>query len=241
MAILPAGSQLNIANGVREFSRALRNEIAVVDGARQMTYAELGERSNRVAGALLEAGLLPGDRVAVVLGNRFEYPEIAAGIAKAGMVIVPVNPRLTGDEMAFIVEHSESRAIVSDVALADAIGPVIERHAPTLSLSIDGDALGRPYEESIAAARDVDPLIAVQETSPFMVAYTSGTTGRPKGVQISHRSRSLTFLSAALDWGIGPGSRTIAVAPLYHGAGFAFAYAAVFCGGRLAMLRKWDP
>lgn len=241
MAILPAGSPLNIANGVREFSRSLRNEVAVVDGPREVTYAELGERSNRVAGALLEAGLTSGDRVSVVLGNRLEYPEVAAGIAKAGMVIVPVNPRLTSDEMDYIVAHSESRAVVSDVALADAIGPVIERHRPALSLSIDGDALGSPYEDHLGRARDVDPMIEVRETDPFMVAYTSGTTGHPKGVQISHRSRSLTFLAAALDWGIGPGSRTIAVAPMYHGAGFAFAYAAVFCGGRLAMLRKWDP
>ena len=241
MPTLPAGSQLNIANGVREFSRALRSHVAVVDGAREITYAELGERSNRVATALLGAGLVPGDRVAVVLGNRLEYPEIAAGIAKAGMVIVPVNPRLTSDEMDFIVEHSESNAVIADVALADAIGPVIERHRPKLTLSIDGDELGVEYEKQLATARDSDPLVGVLETSPFMVAYTSGTTGRPKGVQISHRSRSLTFMSAALDWGIGPGSRTIAVAPLYHGAGFAFAYASVFCGGRLAMLRKWDP
>jgi long-chain acyl-CoA synthetase len=81
----------------------------------------------------------------------------------------------------------------------------------------------------------------VDETEPFTICYTAGTTGKPKGVMISHRSRSLTFYATALEWGLGPGRRTLAVAPMYHGAGFAFAYAAVFTGGSVSMLRAFDP
>ncbi len=79
------------------------------------------------------------------------------------------------------------------------------------------------------------------ERDPFCIAYTSGTTGEPKGVLISHRSRVLTFYMSALDWRLGPGRTSIAVAPMYHGAGFAFGYAPVFTGGTVVMLPRWAP
>ena len=94
MAIQPKGASLNITNGIREFAVSMPSSLAVVDGERSLTYAALNDRSNRFGNALLEAGLSPGDRVGVVLGNRLEYPEVAAGLAKAGLPMVPINPRL---------------------------------------------------------------------------------------------------------------------------------------------------
>ncbi len=213
---------LNIASGVREWGRAEAKRVAVVDGTRTLCYGELDERSSRVAQALLGRGLRPGDRVGVLLGNRMEYLEIAAGLAKAGLVMVPLNPRLTQPEIDFILDHSQARAWIAD-------GP----YEATLRLD-------DTYEPALAAATAIDPRIPVDERDPFCVAYTSGTTGDPKGVQISHRSRVLTFYASALEWGLGPGRRTVAVAPMYHGAGFAFGYTAVFCGATVSMLRSFD-
>ena len=241
MTIVPGGAGLNIAGGIREFAVASPDRVAVVDGDRSLTYAALDERASRLATALLGAGLRPGDHVAVLLGNRLEYPEVAAGLAKAGMPMVPLNPRLSASEARYILEHSESRALLLDDALADVAGDAAEALGLDVVLSLDGTALGPSYEGALAAARAVDPAVPVAETDPFCIAYTSGTTGKPKGVLISHRSRALTFLCTALEWGLGPGRRTIGVAPLYHGAGFAFAYAAVYTGATVSMLRKWDP
>ncbi|GID90788.1 class I adenylate-forming enzyme family protein [Amorphoplanes digitatis] len=223
------GADLTIAGGVREFGRATPAAIAVRDGDRALTYAALDERSSRLAGALLAAGLGTGDRVGLLCGNRLEYPEIAAGIAKAGLVLVPVNPRLTAPEVGFILGHSGARLLIADVALA----------VPEVAVRVV--ALGDEYERWIAAAPARDPRVPVDERDPFCIAYTAGTTGDPKGVLISHRSRCLTFYATALEWGLGPGRRTIAVAPMYHGAGFAFAYAAVHCGATVSMLRSFDP
>ncbi|MEV6968256.1 AMP-binding protein [Hamadaea sp. NPDC051192] len=228
--LLPGGADLSIANGIREFARATPNAVAVIDGDRRLSYAQLDDRSSRLATALLAAGLRTGDRVALLLGNRLEYCEIAAGLAKAGLVMVPLNPRLTAPEIAFIAEHSGARAIIADETLEQLAPPLDHR-------LIVGDA----YEALLARSDPRDPRIPVSEHSPFCVAYTSGTTGDPKGVQISHRSRVLTFYATALEWGLGPGRRGIAVAPMYHGAGFAFAYASVFCGGTVSMLRTFDP
>jgi long-chain acyl-CoA synthetase len=235
------GAQLNIANGIREFAVATPNATAVVDGDRRLTYSALDERARRLGNALLAAGLQPGQRVAVVLGNRLEYPEVAAGIARVGMEMVPVNPRLVTGEADFIVGHSEARAVILDDALSEMMAPVVAGHAPVLVLSIDGTQVGAGYEGALDAASVADAGIEVDENAAFCVAYTSGTTGRPKGVMISHRSRSLTFYGTALEWGLGPGRRTIAVAPMYHGAGFAFGYGALHVGGELWMLRAFDP
>jgi Acyl-CoA synthetases (AMP-forming)/AMP-acid ligases II len=239
MPIQPGGAALNIANGIREFARVSPGVTAVIDGDQQLTYRELRDRAARWANVLLDRGLAVGDHVAVAVGNRLEYPEIACGIAMAGMVMIPLNPRYTTAEAAFILEHSEAKAVVVEESLLDVVAPAAQniRH-----IVVIGQREGYPsYEELLAAQSPVDPMRAVPEDSPFCIAYTSGTTGQPKGVMISHRSRTLTFYLAAAEWGLGTGRTSLAVAPMYHGAGFAFGYAPVFTGGTVVMLRKWSP
>ena len=239
MTLAPGGSDLSIVSGVREFAQSTPDQIAVIDGDRTLTYAQLDERSSRLADHLVARGLTPGSRVAVLLGNRLEYPEIAAGLAKAGLVIVPLNPRLTPAEAHYILEHSGSGSVVYDQALAGVLGESISALGLG-SLALDTEN-SDSYEAALAAAKPVDPAVRVSEHDMFCITYTSGTTGKPKGVMISHRSRVLTFYMSALEYGLGVGRVSAAVAPMYHGAGFAFGYAPVFTGGTVTMLRRWDP
>lgn len=241
MTILSTGAPMNIANGIREFARATPDATAVIDGNRTLTYAALHDRSSRVANALLDCGLQVGDRVAFICGNRLEFPEVAAGVAKAGMVMVPINPRSTANEAAFIVGHSGARAVIADDAVAETASAAVSAEKMQVQLSIGGTTFGESYESGLAASSAADRRLWIDETSPFVIAYTSGTTGAAKGVVISHRSRCLTFYCTALEWGLGPGRRTMAVSPMHHGGGFAFAYAALHTGGTLAMLSAFDP
>jgi len=241
MGIRVGGTPMNIAGGIREFAVASPRSIAIIDGDDRLTYAALHERSSRWANALLSAGLREGSHVAVLSGNRLEYPEIAAGIAKAGMVMIPLNPRSASPEISFILEHSKASALVLDDALSSIAAEGLEACAIGTVFAIGGEQLGPSYEAAIDAASSIDPMSDVDERDPFAIAYTSGTTGDPKGVMISHRSRCLTFMASALEWGLGPGLNTVAVAPMYHGAGFAFAYASLFTGGTVSMLRSFDP
>ena len=235
-------TQLNMASGIREFGRATPHRTALVDGDRSLTFAALDERSNRVASGLLASGLQPGDPVAVLSGNRMEYFEVAAGLAKAGLPMVPLNPKNQASDNAYIVEHSEAKALILDDALLAGAGTLPEQLALTLSFSgSPSGGAGRDYEQWLAQARAVDPRIAVLETDPFCITYTSGTTGVPKGVLLTHRGRVLNNYASAIEWGLGPSTSTMAVAPLYHGAGFAFAYAGPQLGGTTSVLRSWDP
>jgi len=239
VALRHGGAPLNMANGVREFAKASPTTVAVIDGNRQLSYAELGDRAARVAQGLLASGLQPGSRIAVHMGNRMEYFEIAAGIAMAGMTMIPLNTRSNDKEVEYIFEKSHVQALVLDEKLA----PVTENLRDRLDVvwSLDGNDAGLAYESVLAGAASSDPMIPVDENSTFIIMFTSGTTGKPKGVQLSHRGRTLTCYSTALDFGIHPGRRTMAVAPMYHGAGFSFAYTAVFTGATISVLRSWDP
>ncbi len=239
MALNHGGAQLNMANGVREFAQSIPDQIAIIDGSRTLTYAELGDRACRVAQALLSAGLKPGARVAVLMSNRLEYFEIAAGMAMSGMTIVPLNTRSVERELEYIIDRSNCEALIVAESYAE-LAQGIRQSIPVV-WSLDGNTDGNEYEAVLAASNPVDPMIDVDENDTFMIMFTSGTTGKPKGVMLSHRGRALTCYSTALDFGIGPGRRTMAVAPLYHGAGFTFAYAAVFCGATISVLRAWDP
>ena len=239
MTLFPGGDSLNIAHGIGEFAIAQPQTTAIIDGDRTWTYAELNARANQVAHLIASIGLPDNAPVAILLGNRGEYMELAAGLARAGHPFVPLNPRMSASEVDYIMNHSSAQALFLD----DASSKVAEGSVAGLKAvySIDGTTLGDDYEAAIAAQPTDNLRIAVHENDPFCIAYTSGTTGKPKGVLISHRSRTLQFYASSIEWGLGTGRRSIAVAPMYHGAGFLFGYTPVAMGGTVSMLRRWDP
>lgn len=234
---------LNVVNGLREFARASPGTTAVVDGARRLSYRELDDRSSRLATALLGSGLRRGSRVATLMDNRLEYIESISAIAKAGMVMVPINPRLTAPEVEFILDHSGSRGLVVAHEYAASLPAAVADLDLVLSVGSEHgrDRPGLSYEAFLNGGEARDPFVAVDERHPFCIAYTSGTTGRPKGVILTHRGRALLHYMAALEWGLGVGRVSVAVAPIYHGAGLSFAYSPTATGGTVVLLRRWDP
>ncbi len=234
------GRKLNMASGIREFARSAPGQVAAVDGDRSLTFAGMDERSSRLASGLLAAGLRTGETVAVLSGNRLEYFEIATALAKAGLVMVPLNSRNNAADNEYIIGHSGARALILDPAIAANAETVLETLPLVLGFDGGGDA-GRDYEAFLSAGTPRDPGVDVGGDDLFCLTYTSGTTGRPKGVMLTHAGRVLTAYGAAIEYGLGPSRNTMAVAPLYHGAGFSFGYAGPQLGGTTSVLRKWDP
>lgn len=233
-----SGVQFNMSSGIREFGQKTPNALAVVDGEQTWTFGDVDRRSNQLAQALLARGVKKGDMVAVLSGNRGEYFEITAGLAKAGIVLVPLNSKNNVHENQYILEHCDAKVLILEDALAPSAEPLFNQL--DLVVSFDG-SFGESYEAFLSTGEPVDPRTDVAETDPFCITYTSGTTGRPKGVVLTHRGRVLTLMWSGMEYKYGPGRRTIAVAPLYHGAGFAFSYGNLFLGGSVSVLRKWDP
>jgi acyl-CoA synthetase (AMP-forming)/AMP-acid ligase II len=208
---------VNLAVWVERHARRRREEPALADGERvHATWGELAARAAGAAGGLrAEFGLSPGDRVAIWMRNRPEYLEALFGIWHAGLVAVPVNARLHRNELAYILEHSESAVVVTDAEHAGDVEPLVGSIA---SLKAAVAAPGERWGRLIAS-----PPVALAERGPQDPAwlfYTSGTTGRPKGVTLTHRNLLMASLSYFADIDqVMPEDSILQAAPLSHGAG----------------------
>jgi acyl-CoA synthetase (AMP-forming)/AMP-acid ligase II len=190
----------------------------------------------RVCGGALALGLRQGDRVAIFAPNCIEYPELLCGLSDAGAIVATVNARSTARELEPPADDCGARLLVVHPSLS-AIAAAAR--VPTLERTL---VLGREYEAWLAASAPSLPLESIAETDPFTLVYSSGTTGKPKGIVISHRSRTLTFHGMAMEYGCyGPDDLQLGIAPMAHGAGFAFIMASLYFGGTVEVLPKFDP
>ncbi len=235
---LPASYRpLSVAGGIRAAMGRDPGKIAVRQGARELSYRDLVSRIDRVSAWLLDGlKLAPGTHGAILAGNCIEYLEIVAGAAQAGIPLATVNPRLSPREVAGICDDAEARVLFVDADRAE-----LARDTDFESIEqvfVIGDDLKR----RLAAARPRDDLAPVHEWETFTIPYTSGTTGKPKGVLVSHRSRILQFHGMASEYGCySPDDRFLGFAPLCHGAGLAFGIATIYLGGQLELLSRFDP
>ncbi|MDA0643881.1 AMP-binding protein, partial [Nonomuraea ferruginea] len=214
-----------------------RDRIAVIDGARLLTYGEFLDRARRLTGALAHLGVEPGDRVAALCVNSHVMLELHNGVPMRGAVLVPLNIRLSAGELAHIVEHSGARVLVATDELA---GRAREVAAVTGVRLVLAGGPGDEYEELLAAA---EPRLAACEDERGLLAinYTSGTTGRPKGVMYHHRGAYLQTLAMAFHAGLGPSSAYLWTLPMFHCDGWCFTWAVTAAGGTHVCLRAVDP
>jgi fatty-acyl-CoA synthase len=215
-------------------AHAFPGRIGARDLTRSLTFAQWNARACRLGNALIGLGLAKGDRVAVLAYNCLEWVEIYAAAAKAGVIAVPVNFRLVGPEIRYIVQNCDAKAfIVQDELLARAEEV---RHAldiPAANYILVGGAPRagwRAYEDLIGAARDGEPDVAVTPDDTWTLMYTSGTTGKPKGAIRSHRASAQLSLSTDVEMGIGRDDTALLVMPMCHANSLYFFNAFAYCG-----------
>lgn len=235
---LPASYRpLSVAGGIRAAMHRDPGKVAVRHGERERSYRDLVSRIDKVSAWMLDGlKLEPGTHGAILAGNCIEYLEIVAGAAQVGIPLATLNPRLSPREVAGICNDAEARVLFVDAERA-----ALARDTAFASVE-QVFVIGDDLEHRLAGARARADLAPVHEWETFTIPYTSGTTGSPKGVLVSHRSRILQFYGMASEYGCySPDDRFLGFAPLCHGAGLAFSIAAVFLGGQLELLSRFDP
>jgi fatty-acyl-CoA synthase len=221
--------------------RACRDpdRIALVQGLERITYAELDARAARVAGALRAAGLKPGSRVATALKNRVEFVEVLFGAARAGMIFVPMNFRLSSEEVAYALDDSGAELVVVQADTAEAVNAALEqldRNPPPL-IAVDGpSALYTAWRD---AAEPLAPY-SVRPTDPVSIVYTSGTTGSPKGAVLTHGGVTTTVANYLADWDLGRDDVTVVVNPIFHVVLYILAVPLLYKGGKVVLIEDFD-
>ena len=214
--------------------------LAAVDLAtrRWLTYSEFNDRATRLATSLRERfGVEHGDRVGFLAQNSTDHFETMFACWKLGAIFVPVNWRLSPHETAAIVEHCGPRVILHDEDFAPQLAL---SHAPTVRRVPGSAACG--YEQLIAAHQPHVLMEDVDFDTVNMLLYTSGTTGRPKGVIYTHRMTNNIVIHAALHARVRAGTRTLTYSPLFHAAGLnAVAMPQFHYGGAVLVMRTFDP
>ncbi len=210
-----------------------------------VTYRDLDDRSNRLAQLMWSRGIRPGDHVAIFMENNLRYFEVMWAALRSGLYITTVNRYLTDEEAGYIVDDCEAKLVVSSAKLAE-IASQLPRFAPNCAhwLAVDGAVAGYEQYENVVAEHPAQRL--ADEPAGQTMLYSSGTTGRPKGIirpqhqhQISDEAGPVGALQKAL-WGFDEHTVYLSPAPLYHSAPIGFCTAAQALGGTVVMMPRFD-
>jgi fatty-acyl-CoA synthase len=238
---------MTVADAVATHARLRPHAPGTRDSRRALTFAKWHERANRLANALLGLGLAKGDRVALLAYNCVEWMELYVGLARAGLVAVPINFRLVGPEIAYILMHSGARAVIAQDELCERVdgirGEIAIGDGRLVRFHGEARQGWSDYESLIDGASADDPAVTVAPDDPFALMYTSGTTGRPKGAIRNHGGNALIAMATALEFGFTPQDTALLVMPMCHANSLYFAMTFAYRGGTCAIhdAKSFDP
>ena len=245
-------TRINVGDALTRTAARMPDKLAVVDGDRSWTFARLDERVNRVAHGLLARGYGRGAVLALASGNSCEFLVTYFACAKIGVVCVPMNLGWRPDEIAYVLDHSESRGIVVESQLVPLVVPAVEK-VPAVRDVVVAAGTGAGYHASLLdrqwcrfhelhADDASNPEVHVRDRDAISYLYTSGTTSFPKGVVGSHLAIYLESLMVAAESGLDSHDRIACLMPLFHTAQLnGFGTPAVLMGATQYLLRGFEP
>lgn len=234
---------MKIGNVISKRALISPDRIAVISRDKQYTYRQLNLRATRLANALLKLGVAPGDRVGLLMTNNNEFLEIYFATAKIGAVLVPVNTRLAGPEIDFILNDCTVKGFIFGKAFEQTVAEMRYPGAARFRISTGPTAVADTldYEALISEASEAQPEVEIHEDDLHIIMYTSGTTGRPKGAMLTHKN----IYSGGLDMLIGlhyqyP-ERLLVLVPLFHSGGITPVVGHVIKGVCTVLMESFEP
>ncbi|WP_154676223.1 acyl-CoA synthetase [Amycolatopsis benzoatilytica] len=234
--VASAANSVNVGRLLTGIARQFPGRTAIRSGDRTITYGEFNQRVDSLARGLSEIGLAVGDRVVIWSHNCPEFLETMFACWKTGLAVVPMNARLTPDEVNFHVRDCAARALVYGAGFGEGAREIEVEHR--IGIGSDEDIGYETLADSPAAD---EPVRDFPEETPAWIFYTSGTTGKPKGAVLTHRNLAFVVVSWCADlYQMQPEDVVLHCAPLSHGAGF-HALVGLARGAENIVHGKWDP
>lgn len=218
------------------------DRVAIIDGERHVTYAELGERVNRLGRALLQLGLTSGDRVAILSLNAHQFSEWYLACATTGLVGVPLNVRFSPADLAGYLDYTGARALIVDGRLASLAAPILDAARTVEHVVGFGDDHDQPEDyETLLRSASPDRFPPSDPDAPVLIAPTSGTTGVIKGAVLSQRNTFVAGLSWLSGFPLRPESRHLVALPMFFASGAPGWYLSFFVGACNVLMPRFEP
>ena len=214
---------------------------AIVDGAKRLTYGQWWEEIQRLAGGLAGLGLGAGDHLVAVLSNRYETASLYWACQTLGVIFTPFNWRASAEDVAYVLEDAEAKAVVYEVRSADAVLAAAATSGFSVDRLVRVDTGGEGIDfDELAAAAPYEGALPSDDGATSLMLYTSGTTGRPKGVPRSYSAERMASLSCLAQLHYQHGEVSLGVMPLFHTMGIRSLLMSVFLNGNFVCLPAYD-
>ena len=230
---------------LRRSAQRFPQKTAIICGDERIRYAELDARANKIANALLALGLPKGAKVAILSRNLLDYGAAFFGVARTGYVLVNVSVLYAPEELTFVLNKADTDVLIFDPFLSEKVEAVREatpRIRKRISIGVAPNvADSQDLDDFIRDAQATPPNVKIDETDPFCMTYTGGTTGRPKGVLCSHRARNITAHTVMVEEAIDERDVVAIVTPLFHVAALNIMFQpAILAGATTVFITRWS-
>lgn len=232
-------NRVAIGDIIRRSASRFEEKTAIVEDDKRLSYRELEQACNRFANYLISQGYKKGDAVATVCGNSIEHAIAMFGIQKAGLIWVPVNPGVSSAEKKYILDKVEAKLVVLDQAFLQ-----MDRSPyGTLPVLVTNHAQGseKSFADALIGQSDEESEVDIQDRDVAQIMFTSGTTGNPKGVRISHLAVYFSGFSNIIELGLKESDVPLAVMPMFHCAQHAFLASFFAVGSKVVVMKKFEP
>lgn len=223
-------------------ARRYPHKDGIICGKERFTWSQVDARVNKLVRGLNRLGVKKGDRVAILSNNCHQFLECYCAGGKSGIITVPLNYRLVGRELVYILNNSEANSLIVSPDYVPVIRPILNElnylKNKILLTGNEEDFLNYEGLLEKESPEKIEPQLDEQDL--FWIMYTSGTTGHPKGVMITHKNVLTDALDDMYAYRMQKDDAMMVTPPLYHAAGTAISYSAMFVGAKIVVMRKWD-
>ena len=228
-----------ITDLIREHAQQAPTRRVLVQGNRQMDYAELDTMMDRAACALQRDGVRPGDAIAICAGMSIEYVAVFLGALRAGVTVAPLAPGSGAGSLQRMLQDAQAKLVFTDAHGSESLGPIGTDAGAVARIAMDNTAVGRTLDSWLAEVGQQPAPVAIQADWPFNIIYSSGTTGEPKGIVQAHGMR-WAHVRRATSYQYDGHTVTLLSTPLYSNTTLVVLFPTLSCGGTVVLMPKFD-